>query len=406
MPSFNYKAKTSTGNVVSGRFDATDKSMVVSLLRGKGYFPLDITQISAINKEVRLSSLKKVTTKNLAVFCRQFHTMINAGVSVLGCMDMLRRQTENPRLAMVLSKVYDEVQKGRTLSESMKLHTSVFPLILISMIEVGEVSGTLDSTMEKLAVHFEKDNKINQKIKTAMAYPAVIGCIALLMVGFMMTFVVPRFLSMFKSMGETLPLPTRILLNISNTISNVWFLLGTIAGLFAVIYVFNKIKKLPIVKLWFDNAVLRLPLAGKNVRKILASRFTRTLSSLLSTGVSLIQALEVVEKVVDNQIVTQGMAKVKEDIKRGSNLAGPLEGIGIFPVMVTHMISVGEESGSLDAIMEKAADFYDDELDASISQLISLLEPIMILFMALIVGFIVISMILPIFQMYGNIGTK
>ncbi len=404
MASFTYKAKTSAGAIINGKFDAADKNMVVSLLRSKGLYPMDIKEVKLMDKEISLKSGKKITARNLSVFCRQFYTMMNAGVPVVGCLDLLRRQTENIRLAGIVSNVYDEVQKGKSLSEALKAHSNVLPVILVSMVEVGEVSGTLDMVLDRLTIHFEKDNKVKQKIKSAMMYPMVIGSIALLMIIFMLLFVVPKFMSMFAVTGSELPLPTKILLALTDTLTNVWFLLIASTTVFILGFLFSKFKKTRTGRLIISNIILRIPKVGSNYRKILASRFARALSLLLETGVPLIQALDVVDKVVDNQVVSIGLARVKDDIKRGANLAGPLENIGIFPAMVTQMISIGEESGSLDGIVGKVADFYDEELDTSISQLISLLEPVMILGLALVVGFIVIAMIMPVFGMYKGMG--
>jgi type IV pilus assembly protein PilC len=406
LASYNYRAKTTAGEVVAGRFEANNENAVVALLRNKGYYPIDIRKIEGAEREVKLNKLKKVSTKDLAVFCRQFHTMMNAGVSILGCLDMLRKQTENKRLSSEITRVYDDVQKGKTLSESMKKHDKVFPVILTSLIEVGEVSGTIDSVLNRLAIHFDKENRVKQKIKTAMVYPAVIGCIAFLVVIFLLTFVVPKFVGMFTTMGAKLPALTQVVLNVSNTFANIWFLLTMTVVILLISYLFSKYRKTEKGKYVIDTIKFTLPLVGKNVKKIVASRFTRTLSALLSTGVPLIQALEVVNNVVDNQVVSKGMVRVKEDIKRGENLAAPLEKMGIFPVMVTQMISVGEEAGSLDSIMEKVADFYDEELDTSISRLIALLEPMMIMVVAVVVGIIVISMIMPIFGMYNALGNS
>ena len=401
MASYNYRAKTSNGETVSGRFDAPDKNMVVALLRSKGLYPIHIEENVTAGKEIKLGSSRKVKIKDLAIFCRQFQTMLNAGVSVMGCLDMLRKQTENPRLVGVINKVYDDVQKGIALSESMKNHGDVFPVLLTSMIEVGEVSGTLDITLERLAAQFEKDNKTRQKISTAMTYPMVISILALVMVVFMLTVIVPKFVGMLGNAGAKLPLPTQILVNISHMLTDVRSLLVIVGSIAFIVYAFKKFKKSSQGKAFLDRLIIKMPIIGPNVKKIMASRFTRTLSSLLKSGVPLIQALEVVEKVVNNHLVTQGMERVREDIRRGSNLAGPLESIGIFPVMVTQMISIGEEAGALDSIMGKVADFYDDEVDASISKLISTLEPVMIFVLAILVGAIVVSMMLPIFSMYG-----
>jgi type IV pilus assembly protein PilC len=403
LPSYNYSAKTVKGEVVKGRFDASDKNMVIALLRSKNYYPIEIEEITLAQKEVRIESIKKVTIKDLAILCRQFYTMVDAGLSVLGCLDLLRKQTENKRLAGVLAKIYDEVQKGRSLSEAMELYSNVFPVIMTSLIRVGEVSGSLDYSLERLASHFEKENRTRQKIKTAMTYPAVIGIIALFMVVGMLTFIVPNFVSMFASFGSELPTPTKILIKISEIVKSVYFLLGAPVAIIALTFLFKKFKQTKKGKLIIDTILVRLPLVGVNIKKILASRFTRTLSSLLKTGVPLIQALEVTDKVVDNQIVSIGLEKVMEEVKRGSNLAGPLGLIELFPPMVTQMVHIGEEAGSLDSIMAKVADFYDDEVEYSIGRLISIIEPVMMLVLAVLIGSMVVAMIMPIFSMYQNI---
>lgn len=403
MATFNYQAKTVTGNVSTGKIDATDKNMVVSLLRNRGMYPLEISELNVLEKDLKMGSRKKIPLKALSLFCKQFYTMIDAGVTIVGSLDLLRRQTENRKLANILSKVYEDVQKGMSLSEAMRVHKSQFPTIVISMIEIGEISGNLDTVLDRLSIYLEKDNRIRQKVKTSMVYPKVIGAIALVAVIFMMTFVVPNFISMFKDMGSQLPMPTRILLGISNVFKNVWFLLGASIVIPSLIFAYKKFKKTEKGKFIYDKFILGLPLVGKNMSKIIASRFSRSLSLMLKTGVPLIQALEVVGNLLDNEVVNKGIIKVKEDIKRGSGLAEPLEAVGIFPVMVTHMISIGEEAGSLDSIVEKVADFYDDELDASIGKLVAMLEPLMIVAMAIVVGGIVIAMILPIFSMYQNV---
>ncbi len=403
MATYSYRAKTVTGNVSAGKIDATDKKMVVSLLRNRGMYPLEISELNLLEKDLKMGSGKKIPLKALSLFCKQFYTMIDAGVTIVGSLDLLRRQTENRKLANILSKVYEDVQKGMSLSEAMRVHKSQFPTIVISMIEIGEISGNLDTVLDRLSIYLEKDNRIRQKVKTSMVYPKVIGAIALVAVIFMMTFVVPNFISMFKDMGSQLPMPTRILLGISNVFKNVWFLLGASIVIPTLIFAYKKFKKTEKGKFIYDKFILALPLVGKNMRKIIASRFSRSLSLMLKTGVPLIQALEVVGNLLDNEVVNKGIIKVKEDIKRGSGLAEPLEAVGIFPVMVTHMISIGEEAGSLDSIVEKVADFYDDELDASIGKLVAMLEPLMIVAMAIVVGGIVIAMILPIFSMYQNV---
>ena len=401
---YNYKAKTNSGETVTGSFVATDKNMVVALIKEKGYYPLTIEDSKAKGREVEFKIKQKVKAKDLAIMCRQFETMLGAGVTVIGCLDMLKKQTENVTLRAAIARIYEDVQKGTTLSESMKSLSKVFPVLLISMVEVGEVSGTLEVALEKLAVQFEKDNKIKSKVSTAMVYPAVIGCIALVMVVFMITFIVPKFVGMINSAGGKMPLPTAILLYVSGLFTNPLFLLGITVVISLSVFGFKRFKSSEQGKFIIDSIIYKMPMVGKNVQKILASRFTRTLSTLLSSGVSLIQSLEVVDRVVNNQIVSRGIVKVKEEIKRGSNLAEPLERLGIFPLMVTQMISVGEEAGSLDSIMERVADFYDEEVETSISKLVAMMEPILMMLLAIVVGFIVIAMMMPIFSMYQGEG--
>jgi len=401
---YNYKAKASTGETVTGIFEANDKAMVVALIKEKGYLPLSIEDKAEKGQEIKLGGNKKVKAKALAVFCRQFQTMLDAGVTVISCLDMLKKQTENKILRAAVETVYDDVQKGNTLSESMKANPNVFPVLMISMIEVGEVSGTLELVLERLAVQFEKDNKIRSKVTTAMTYPAVIGCIALVMVVFMLVFIVPQFVGMVDSMGVEMPTPTKILLFISGLFTNPKFLAGLVLAIILLRLGFKKFKSTEQGKYIIDSTIYKMPMVGKNVQKILAARFTRTLSTLLSSGVSLVQSLEVVDRVVNNQVVTRGLVKVREEIKRGSNLAAPLEKMGIFPLMVTQMINVGEEAGSIDAIMEKVADFYDEEVETSISKLVAMMEPLMMMVLAVIVGFIVIAMIMPTFSINQGVG--
>lgn len=404
MATYKYKAKTAAGTTVTGSFEATDKNMVVELIKEKGYYPLSIEDKASKGVEINLKRNKKIKPKELAVLCRQFHTMLNAGVTVIGCLDMLKQQTENKTLREAISSVYEDVQKGRTLSESMQAVENVFPPLMISMVEVGEVGGTLEAVLERLAVQYEKDSKIKSKVSTAMVYPAVIGCIALVMVTFMLIFIVPTFVGMIESTGGELPKPTKILLYISGLFTNPLFIVGVILAIIILRFGFKRFKSTERGKFIIDTIIYKMPIVGPNVKKILAASFTRTMSTLLSSGVSLIQSLEVVNKVVNNQVVSRGLVQVSDDIKSGSNLAEPLERMGIFPLMVTQMISVGEEAGSLDAIMEKVADFYDEEVETSISKLLSMLEPLMMMVLAVIVGFMVIAMVMPTFTMNQGIG--
>jgi len=404
VSTFSYKAKSLTGYVSSGKLDAADKDMAVALLRKKGLYPMEINEESLFGKEIKIWPKRGIPLKDLSIFCKQFYTMMDAGVTVIGSLDLLRKQTENVNLARIIHKNYEDVQKGMSLSEAMKNENNTFPPIMTNMVEIGEISGNLDVVLDRLSLYLEKENKIKQKIKTSMVYPKAIGMIALVVVTFMLMFVVPNFIGMFSKMGIKLPLSTRILMFVSDSLKNIWILLSAAVVIIALSYAFHKFKASDRGREIMDKAALELPMVGKNVQKIIASRFSRSLSLLLKSGVPLIQALEVVRNLVNNVTVAKALTVVKEDIKRGVSLAQSLEGVSIFPAMVIHMISIGEEAGTLDSIVDKVADFYDDELDTSISRLVAMLEPLMIVGIALVVGVIVVAMTLPVFSMYQQIG--
>ncbi len=401
MPKYNYKAKTIDGATIKGAIEVNEERDVIAYLKDKGYFPLAITQQTLLQKEITFSFLETVKASDIAIFCRQFYTIINAGISVLGCLDIMRKQTENAKLKEIIGKVYEEVQKGNTLSSAMKEH-KVFPSILMNMVEAGEVSGTLDTSFEKMATHFEKENKLNKKIKGAMTYPIIVAIVATIVIIILVTFVVPTFVGMFAGMGMELPLSTKILLEISDFIKNRWYILlgGVVGGLFA----FKKYADSELGKLTLDGIKLRIPIFGKLNQKVIASRFSRTLSTLLASGLPILSAIDMVAKVVDNHVVAKGLEKAGQEVSRGVDLATPIANIGIFPPMVVHMLKIGEDTGSLESILEKTADFYDTEVETAITQMTTLLEPLIIVVMAVVVGFVIISIVQPMFGMYGGIG--
>lgn len=404
MAQFTYKGKNPTGVLVKGVYEARDKEAVVMMLRNKGLFPISIEVSNKGERKKRLEKFKKISYKDLTILCKQFYTMTISGLTVITCIDLLKKQTENKKLSHILNTVYNNLQKGMGLSEAFKLHSDDLPVIFISMIEVGELSGNIDVALERLAINFAKENKVKQKVMTAVMYPLIIGIIAGLMVIFMLIFIVPKFLAIFANMNMELPLPTKILKFVSESIrtAEFWILLPFVLGILKYIQI--KLMKSVKVKNFVNRTMLKLPLIGENYKKILATRFTRSLSILLKTGVPLLQSLEVVEKVVDNVLISEGLENVKDEVRRGASLSVSLEDIGIFPVMVMQMISIGEEAGSLDSVVETVADFYDEELDVSISKMVSMLEPIMIFFLAIIVGGIVISMMYPMFNMYKGMN--
>ncbi|EOD00111.1 type II secretion system F family protein [Caldisalinibacter kiritimatiensis] len=401
MPTYKYKAIKVSGDRTTGTFTANSKREVVSMLKEKNYYPVEIKEVVEAKNIEFFSFLNKVKTKDIAIFCRQFYTMLDAGVTIINCLDILSKQTENKKLRQEIIKIYDEVQKGLTLSEALKKHNEVFPDLLINMVEAGEVSGNLDVIMDRMAIHYEKENKISNKVKSAMVYPIILSIISLVVVIFLLTVVMPNFISMFEGTGVELPLPTRILLDISDGIKKTWYIIALF--LFILGYIFNKYKKSERGKRYFDNLKFKIPIVKNTTEKVVTSRFTRTLSTLLGSGVSLIQSLDIVANVVGNKVVADGILQAKEDVRKGISLAEPIKNIRVFPPMVVSMIMIGEESGSLEEILDKTADFYDDEVEAAMEKMTTALEPLMIVFMAIIIGAIVIAMVLPMFNMVNTL---
>lgn len=397
---FKYRAITNTGQIVEGVHDASGENEVITMLKGSNFMPISIEQTSTSSGS-RSISVKKVKKKDLAIFCRQFYTMLNSGVSIVKCLDILERQSENRILKNAIAEVYENVQKGMTLSEGMRSNDKVFPAILINMVESGEASGSLDVVMERMAIHYEKEFKIENKIRGAMIYPIVLAVIAIAVVIFMLVAVMPTFISMFESSGVPLPFPTRMLLGMSNSLKSHWYIyLFVIAG---IVFIIKYTGNTPGGALFYDTVKLRLPVMKTTVVKICTSRFTRTLATLLQSGIPLIQGIDIVSRVIGNEYVAQKLADSKEEVRKGVPLSRTIRDTVVFPPMVDSMIKIGEESGALDDILNRCADFYDEEVEVAIQKMTELLQPIMIVIMAVIVGFIVISIALPMFDMMSTV---
>ncbi len=401
MPVFKYSAVDKNGIITEGTYLANEKSVLLQMIREKQQMPVKISEVVDKKDVMEFNLFQSIKLKDLAVFCRQFYTMINAGVTIIKCLDILQQQTENKKLRSVIKVVYESVQKGATLSEALKQHREAFPELLIHMVEAGEASGSLDNILERMAIHFEKENKVRNKIKSAMIYPIVLSIMATVVVIFLLAFVMPIFVGMFASSGTGLPLPTRIILALSNIIRDYWYVILAVS--ICMFYFIKRYIKSETGRLVWDRMKLRNPVVGGSVRKIVTSRFTRTLSTLLSSGMPLLQALEVVSRVVGNKVATKGILTAREEMRRGMDLAGPIKKIGLFPPMVDSMIRIGEESGTLDEILDKTANFYDDEVEVALQRLVALIEPLMIVIMAGIIGFIVISMAMPMFDMMKTV---
>jgi len=397
---YKYKSISADGRETEGLYVGDNETGLINMLKGKKELVLSIER--DVQSEAQIEIFKqKVKRKDLALFCRQFYTMISAGLGIVPCLEILVAQTENKTFKNAIADTYEDVQKGLTLSESMKKHTDVFPMILVSMVEAGEVSGNLDTIMLRMAEHFEKENKIENKVKAAMVYPAVLAVVSVVVVVFMLVFIMPTFVGMFEGSGTELPGLTQFLINISNSIKTHWYIY--LAVIIAAVVGFSMYKKSEEGKRLFDSLKLRLPVVKGTSTMLATSRFTRTLSTLLSSGIPLIQAMEVVSKVVNNSVIEERLVSGIESIRKGVSLSRTVKDVGIFPPMVDSMVKIGEESGSLDDMLYKTADFYDEEVEASIQRLTSMLEPIMIVVMGLMIGFIVIAMYLPMFDMMKTV---
>ncbi|MDF2546498.1 MAG: type secretion system protein [Anaerosolibacter sp.] len=400
MPVYRYKAVGINGQNLQGSFTANTRNEVVQMLRSNQSYPVMIQEdVSTLGREVQLFGGVKV--KDIAVFCRQLYAMLNAGVPITNCLEILKTQTEQKKLRNTLGEVYEGVQKGLTFSEALKKHLDVFPELLIYMVEAGEASGSLDVIIERMAVHYEKETKINNKIKGAMVYPIILSVVAVSVVVFLLTFVMPTFIGMFEGSGVPLPLPTRILMKFSEILKNFWYI--HIIVFFAVVYGIKRYTLTIKGRLQYDKLKLSIPVMKGLNQKIITARFTRTLSTLLSSGIPLLQAMENVAGILGNKVAADGIMKVREEVRRGVPLSQPIKRLGLFPPMVDNMIHIGEESGTLDDILDKTANFFDDEVDTALQKMITLFEPIMILVMGALIGFIVVAMVLPMFDMLKTV---
>jgi type IV pilus assembly protein PilC len=404
LPEYIFTAKDKSGRSNNGVLEAENLDFFYKLMKDRGLFCMSVKEGSgAGSKQVSINlSEKKVKIKELTVFCRQFSTMLSSGITVIKCLDILYQQTESKNMKAKILGIYEAVQKGESLSHAMRSQKNAFPFLLLNMVEAGEASGSLDVVMQRMADNYEKDNKLQNKVKQAMIYPLILSGLTVLVVIFLLTFVLPRFTSMFAQLGGKLPLPTRILLGLSGFIISYWYVIILVVVLIVVVW--HLYLKSKDGRISWDKFKLKFPVIGKLLLIVESARFSRTLSSLISSGMPIIQALEIVGRVITNRFMEQKLLFVIEDVRRGLALSYSMKKLKMFPPMLCSMISVGEESGNLDDILNKTAGFYDEESDAAIARLLALIEPVMIVILALVVGFIVISIITPIFAIYQNMN--
>lgn len=402
MALYRYKAVQSDGKEVNEVMTAATITEVQEKIRDKGLYLIQIREdVEKKSAAEELSFGGKVTAKQISIFCKQFATLLKAGVPVASGLDILYRQTENKKFKSALEDVYTEVQKGSQVSTAIRNHPKVFPSLMVNMVESGEMSGNLDNIMERLAIHYEKDAKISSRIKGAMIYPIALSVISVVVVIFLITVILPTFTGMFTSSGVELPLPTRILLGISDFIKDYWYIVIGAMGL--LIFVVNRYLNSSVGRYQFDALKFKLPVVKGSVDKIVTARFTRTLGSLLRSGIPLIDALELAGSVTGNVVIEEKVNYIASEVEKGETLGVALKRTPTFGPMVVSMIQIGEESGSLDQMLDKSADFYEQELEDAIDRLLKLMEPLLIVVMAVVIGFIVISMALPMFDMVNTI---
>ena len=400
MATYVFKAMDLTGAKASGEVDADSKQAVADQLKQRGLIVLDIADKHA-SKQINIGR-KKIKAGDLTVMTRQMATMVNSGMTILRALYVLEAQTENEALADVLVKVRKDVEAGLPLSDALERHPKVFNPLFVAMTRAGETGGMLDASLLRVADQLEKDDALRRQVKAAMAYPIVVLVFAFLVLIALVAFLVPVFVGVFKQFGGDLPAITKLTVGMSKAVTGYWYAL--ILGTFGVVWLFRKWKSSEKGRAQWDRFKLRIPMKiGDIVQKIALARWSRTLSALVSAGVPLLQALDITAKTAGNTVVEEAMHSIMENVKQGGTIADPLKASPVFPGMVCHMVGVGEETGALDTMLSKIADFYEDQVNAAVKQLTSILEPVMIVVIGGMVGFIVISMYLPLFKVYDQI---
>mgnify|MGYP001661585653 CR=1 FL=1 len=395
MKKFKYKAMKNDGTKTTGEYEANSRDDVMEMITSNGYYPLKVEEVI---ESATININRKIKVKEISIFCRQMYTMLDAGVPLINALNLMSTQVTNKHLVEIVKELEEDVRKGEMLSNSMRKFPEAFPTLLTSMVESGEASGNLDEMFLRMSTHFEKENKINNKVKAAMIYPiilAIVGVAALIVV---MTFVMPTFVSLFDSSGAELPAATRLLIGLSSFMSNHYLMVVGI--LIAVVVGIIMYSKTESGIYFFAKLKITFPLIKDLNRKMIVSRFTRTLSTLLASGVSLVESLPIVSAVLNNVIAEDEVLKIRERVVKGEGLSTPIEDCELFPPMLSSMVRIGEESGALDDMLNKTADFYDEEVEQAIQTLTSMLEPIMIIIMGLVIGFMVIALMLPLYGSY------
>jgi type IV pilus assembly protein PilC len=398
---FLWEGKTRQGNIQKGEISANNKDEVTALLRKQNITPVNVT---AKSREIKLSfGQPKVTDKDIVILTRQLATMIDAGLPLVQCLEILGSQTENKTLAKVIVQVRSDVESGATFADALKKHPKVFDNLYVNMVAAGEAGGILDTILGRLAAYMEKFAKIKRQIKSAMIYPSVILFVAVAVVALLLVVVVPMLADMFKEAGQALPLPTRIVIAVSDFLKS-WGGLILLLSIVGSIFGIKKWRKTDNGLRMTDRFAMKIPVMGSLIIRVSVAKFTRTLGTLMTSGVPILEGLIIVAKTAGNKIVEEAIMQTRQSVSEGKTLAEPLTKAKVFPAMVTQMISVGEATGALDNMLNKIADFYDEEVDSAVAALTSMLEPMLMIFLGTTVGFVIIAMYMPIFQMGSAVG--
>ena len=399
MPAFLYSARPATGgDILSGEIELKTKDDVLAYLHKQKLIPVSVREKP---KQLSLKFGTGISTKDIVIFTRQFATMINAGLPLVQSLDILAEQTENENLRKTIQDVLYDVESGHTLADAMGKHPKVFTDLYVNMVAAGEAGGILDIILLRLATFLEKNDALVRKIKGAMIYPGVIFTVAISAVAILLIFVIPTFQNMFDSAGIALPLPTRVVIGMSAFLQAYWW--AVLAAIIGGVFALRSWYQTDTGELAIDRFLLRFPILGNLLRKASVARFTRTLGTLVSSGVAILEGLEITAKTSGNRVIHDAVMGSRASIAGGETISGPLKESGVFPPMVVQMINVGEQTGGLDEMLTKIADFYDEEVDAAVEALLSALEPVMIVFLGVIVGGMIVAMYLPIFDMINAV---
>jgi type IV pilus assembly protein PilC len=398
MPTFAYSARAASGELMSGEIDLPTRDEVVGYLVRQRLRPISVNTKA---RDINIQFGTGIKTREVVIFTRQFATMINSGLPLVQSLTILAEQTENKIFAKIKTQVLNDIQAGQTLADSMRKHPKVFTELYVNMVAAGEAGGILDVILMRLATFLEKNDALVRKIKGAMTYPAVMLFVVVMATTILLWKVVPVFAGIFTSAGMDLPMPTRVVLAISNFLQGyIFYMVLAVVGLVFLIRRYYKTEQGQLV---IDRAMLRMPVLGPLLRKSAVSRFTRTLGTLVSSGVSILEGLQITARTSGNRVIHDAVMASRASIAGGATISEPLKASGVFPPMVVQMINVGEQTGGLDDMLQKIADFYDDEVDAAVSALTSILEPIMIVVMGVVIGGMVVAMYMPMFDMIGAV---